>query len=343
MYEEGHRGFSLRSIIIKLLLIVIIIFLIIWLFPTKNYVKNLINQKLSTNANQVFNTNIETMKDAAINYYNGDRLPSKKGDSRTLTLKEMTDKKLLVSFTDSNGKRCNVNDSYVKVTKNDDDYSLKVNLVCKDKKAYINSYISGSSCTNEVCSKKKLTEESEEVNEKETSETQETSEKQENKDTKKNEKSNNVATSNEQCEYVKKTNGYYNYSAWSNWSLEPVQSTNTKEVQTKQERVETGTVLIQEGTTKHTQNPKKVTLSKNGRTYIKYVCPSDFDNGGSYDNYVTCVKTMPNYVNKTTYRNATFYRYRTKTYINGKSEYKWGSCNDNNLTKNGYIATGNKK
>ena len=150
MYEEGHRGFAFKSIIVKLLLIVIIVFLIIWLFPTKKYVKNIIDQRLGTNENRIFNANIETMKNAATSYYNGSRLPEKNGDSRTLTLREMIDKNLLMNFTDSNGKKCNTEDSYVKVTKNEDDYSLKVNLVCKDKKGYINSYINGKSCTNEV-------------------------------------------------------------------------------------------------------------------------------------------------------------------------------------------------
>ncbi len=70
---------------------------------------------------------------------------------------------------------------------------------------------------------------------------------------------------------------------------------------------------------------------------------SDFDNGGVYNNYVTCVKTMPNYVNKPTYRNATYYRYRTKTYINGGNDYKWSNCNDGNLKASGYSLTGNKK
>ena len=323
MYEQGHRGFAFKSIIVKFLLIVVIIFLIIWLFPTKKYVKNLIDQKLGTTVNQTFNNNIETMKNAALNYYNGDRLPNKNGETRTLTLKEMLDKNLLVSFTDSNGKKCNLEKSYVKVTKKDEDYSLKVNLVCTDKKAYINSYINGASCTNEVCSKKKITETSEENN--------------------KTNDSSEVANSTSECQYVKKTNGYYKYGEWSNWSLDPIQSSNNIEVQTKQEKIQTGTILTEEGTVKHTQNPKKVTVNNNGKTSIKYVCPSDFDNGGVYDNFITCIKTMPNYVYKPTYRNATYYQYRTKTYVNSGADYKWSNCEDNDLKSRDYTLTENKR
>ena len=141
MYEQGHRGFAFKSIILKILLIVVLIFLIIWLFPTKSYVKSLIDQKLGTSTNQIFNTNIETMKKAAEAYFNGDRLPEKDDESKTLTLKEMVDKNLLVDFTDGNNKKCNYKKSYAKVTKTKSDYKLKVNLACTDKTAYIYSYI----------------------------------------------------------------------------------------------------------------------------------------------------------------------------------------------------------
>ena len=106
MYEEGHRGFAFKSILLKLLLIIMIVFFIIWLFPTKNYVKNLIDQKLTTSTSQVFTTNIENMKNAATSYFSGNRLPSKEGVSKTLTLKDMIDQKLLVEFKDSNNKKC---------------------------------------------------------------------------------------------------------------------------------------------------------------------------------------------------------------------------------------------
>lgn len=84
MYEEGHRGFAFKNILLKLLLIVIIVFLIIWLFPTKSYVKNLIDQKLKTGYNQTFRDNIVTIKEAAVDYFNGDRLPSETGDRKSV-------------------------------------------------------------------------------------------------------------------------------------------------------------------------------------------------------------------------------------------------------------------
>ena len=88
---------------------------------------------------------------------------------------------------------------------------------------------------------------------------------------------------------------------------------------------------------------EKVTVIKNGTKQIVYVCPSDFDNGGSYNSFVTCVKTMPNYVTKNTYKNVTYYRYRDRTYKNNNNTYKWSSCNDSSLTSQGFVATGKTK
>lgn len=331
MYEEGNSGFIFKNILLKLLFIVVIIILIIWLFPTKNYVKNLIDQKLNTSKEVVFNNNINNMKDAAKSYFTLDRLPSKEGESKTITLKEMVDKKLLVDFKDANGKKCDYENSYATATKNKSNYSLKVNLACKDKSDYINSYIDDAS---EVYSKKKLADNS---NKQTTNEEK----KQEETNKQSTEETNKEEDNNTECQYVKASGGYYsNYGAWSNWTTTKIYSSNSRQVETKQDKVQTGTILEQDGTYKHTQNPKKVTITKNGTKTIVYVCPADFDNGGSYNNFVTCIKTMPNYVNKPTYRYVTYYRYRDRQYINSNNIYKWSSCNDNNLTKDGYKATG---
>lgn len=331
MYEEERSGFAFKDIILRLLFIVLLIFIVIWLFPTKNYVKNLIDQKLGTSNNQVFNTNIETMKDAALAYYNGSRLPEEEGKTKKLTLGEMLNKNLLVEFTDSKGKKCDNKKSYVEVTKNKTDYSLKVNLACTDKTAYINSYIgSYEYCTSDVCEKKKLTENKEE----------QTSNNPEEQSSSSN---STGPETNNQCQYVKTTSGWTNYGNWSAWTTNKVSSSNSRQVQTKTEKVKTGTVVEQSGTYKHTQNSKKVTVIKNGTKQIVYVCPSDFDNGGSYNSFVTCVKTMPNYVTKNTYKNVTYYRYRDRTYKNNNNTYKWSSCNDSSLTSQGFVATGKTK
>ncbi len=155
MYEVNNREFGFKNIVLKLLAIVIAIFIIIWLFPTKGYINSQIDKKIGTSENQVFNNNISIIKDAALGYYNGDRLPESDGDKKQMTLKEMLDKNLLTEIIDSDGKTCDTTKSYVEVTKEKEDYKLKVNLTCKNQGAYVISYFGAYDyCTSDVCEKK---------------------------------------------------------------------------------------------------------------------------------------------------------------------------------------------
>lgn len=311
MYEENQSTFRFKGIILKILLILLVIFIIIWLFPTKDYVSNLINQKLGTSKEQVFNNNVNTMKNAALSYYNGSRLPQNNNDTAKLTLKEMLDENLLIEFTDSKGKKCDTKKSYVEITKNKEDYKMKVNLTCSDKEAYIVSYIGlYDYCAGGVCEKKKLTE---------------------------NEETNESQTTNE-CKYVKTNGGYYtNYGNWSNWTANKINKTNTRDVQTKQEKVQTGVTTVKTGTTTSKANPKKITYS-NGA--VIFECSSEYDNAGRYMSPKYCIKTTPKYEQRAVYKMQTYYRYRDRKYINKNDDYKWDSCDNSELTQKGYTKTG---
>ncbi|MBQ9011753.1 MAG: hypothetical protein IJ093_03800 [Bacilli bacterium] len=317
MYQERQSGFIFKNIILKLLLIVIIILVVVGLFPTKKYVENLLDQTNGTTSSIVFNSNLQTMKDAALSYYNGKRLPDK---SDTLTLKQMLDKNLLTEVKDSNNKTCDTNKSYVTVTKNEDDYTLNISLTCNKKTKKIVSYFgSYNYCTSSVCEKKKIINET-----------------QENPN---NSGSKDVSTKEEECLYTKSSNGTYKYTNWSDWTTEKISPSQTREVETKVEKVKVGTIDEAVGTTTITQSPKKVTAKKNGNIFVVYVCPADFDNGGSHNNPVVCTKTVTKYEAKDAYKNILYYRYRDKSYVNAQSDSKWSNCNDSTLINNGYTNT----
>ena len=118
----------IRDLLVKVLLIVIFIFLLMYLFPMPN---------LSPFYSSIFNDNIQTMKDAAEDYYTTERMPKEVGKSTKMTLKEMVDKKLIIPFVDKDGKKCDSEKSYVEVTKNKDEYELKVSLTCGKESNYI--------------------------------------------------------------------------------------------------------------------------------------------------------------------------------------------------------------
>ena len=140
MYEEGkkHLDINWGSLIIKLLIFALVIFLACWIFSkianskktnTKN---NGVAQTTTTTKNPEddFETNLDKMKSVAYEYFTKSRLPEKVGSTEKLTLEEMLDKKLLLDFTD-NGKSCDLKDSYIQATRTlEDNYALRINLTC---------------------------------------------------------------------------------------------------------------------------------------------------------------------------------------------------------------------
>lgn len=147
-YEE-KKGFPFRDFLLKLVLIIVFVLLLLWLLPIPN---------MKGINNTIFNANVQTMKDAAINYFTDERLPKNVGDKVTLTLKEMLDLKLLLPFTDKNGETCDINKSYVTLEKLDTEYLMTVHLKCKGQEDEIKVHLGCYTyCTSAICEKKEET------------------------------------------------------------------------------------------------------------------------------------------------------------------------------------------
>ena len=252
MYEERER-FSFKDVILQIVLVVLFVFLLLWLFPTKSYVDKKLENGLDPLYNQMFSQNVNTMKEAAISYFTTSRLPKKIGDKETLTLGDMLDKKLLIPFLDSNNKQCSLTDSYVEITKMDDEYILKVNLSCSDNSDYILVHLGCYSyCENGLCEKK---------------ETTQTVTKPSKPVVKP------AVTKNYEYEYELVIDGKWgDWSNWSEWSTTKVDKTDYRNIKTKQEEVVTGTETIKVGTT------TKIT---NAKENISYYCPKGYTQKGT--------------------------------------------------------------
>ena len=158
MYEERREKFSFRSFFLTILLVLLFVFLMLWLFPTKWDLEKLDRaydlDRISVLYDEVFANNIARMKDAAIGYFTNERLPKKIGETKKLTLKEMYDLHLVLKMKDIDGNECHTTKSYVEITKYDEEYRLKVNLSCGDQEDYIIVYLGCYSyCSNGICEK----------------------------------------------------------------------------------------------------------------------------------------------------------------------------------------------
>lgn len=257
MYSEDKKGFSVRDILIQLLFIILFVFILVWLFPTKSSLNNQydgINNKLDILTSTLFNTNIKTMKDAAVSYYTTARLPQALKDVERMTLKQMLDEKLLVEFVDGNGNSCDTTKSYVEVIKLEDEYQMKINLSCTDKDAYIIIHLG----CYDYCSATGVCEKKEEIKITENKKTT--------------------------CsyEYEKVTNAKWgDFGSWSGWTTTKVAETDYRKVETKTEKVLSGSEQIQTGT-------KVETISASGNTST--TCPTGYTRSGE-----SCVRNATGY------------------------------------------------
>ena len=167
MYTEDYenRGFPFRDFLLKLILIIIFVFLLVWLLPkfiapkvienmNSNTTTSIESEEISALGSQIFNENLNAMKEAAIAYYTDERLPKEVGESDKMTLSDMIGKKLITALIDRNNKACDVDESYVKITKADDEYILKVNLKDSEKEDYILVHLGCYTyCDTYVCEK----------------------------------------------------------------------------------------------------------------------------------------------------------------------------------------------
>lgn len=161
MYTEDYenRGFPFRDFLLKLILIIIFVFLLVWLLPKFIKPATIENKKTQTEitaiSSQIFNDNLIKMKEAAISYYTDERLPKEVGEYKEMTLREMISHKIITPLVDKNNKAVNVDKSYVKITKADDEYILKVNIKDSEKEDYILVHLGCYTyCDSYVCEKK---------------------------------------------------------------------------------------------------------------------------------------------------------------------------------------------
>lgn len=160
MYEERKEKFSFKSFFLTLLLVLLFVFLMLWLFPTKSYVDEKLQstydlERLEVLYDEIFANNVARMKDAAIGYFTNERMPQTVGESKKLTLQEMYDLHLVLKMKDKDGKPCDTEKSYVEMTKYTEEYRLKVNLSCGSQEDYIIVYLGCYNyCSNGICEKR---------------------------------------------------------------------------------------------------------------------------------------------------------------------------------------------
>ena len=325
--EENFRGrFPLRDILLKVIVVIIFIVLLAWLIAKILGPNNQVS-KDTTKYDEVFNANIKIMEDAALTYYNTENLPKEVGDVSELSLRDMINNSLIDAFTDADDKACDVNDSYIRLTKNNEDYTLRVSLKCNEKEDYTLTKVGEYEyCENTICkedtSKNKEEEKKEDDTPKEEVEIKE-------------DNNSNTSTTN---------NGAISY----NYNNSTTTNNNTTNTQTPSNDNKTSTTV--------TYEYKKVTapvLSRwsswsdwivNTKNYTSIMCSSTDTNCLREVQTISNREKIGTYKGQPVYATVYYYSYRTRRLISsGSTDIKWSTYNDTNLLNNGYTYTGNKR
>ena len=292
MYEERRNDFSFKDVILQLMLVVLFVFVMIWLFPTKNYLKeNFVGKEELTSEiamqlqplyGRLFTDNVESMRDAAQGYFTNERLPKKIGDSVTITLEEMEEKKLVIPFKDSNNQSCDINKSYVQVTKMSDEYQMKVQLTCSDYSDYIIVYMGCYDyCDGAICEEKPET-------------------TTPSKPVTPSEPETPVVNKKYEYEYKLVTkNTYSNWGPWSNWSTTKVTADTLRQVEIDKRNELTGykteTYYDYETTIEYREQTTKVQVGTTSKPVGTKVIDTKPATGGS-----TSKKQYTNAIKNTT-------------------------------------------
>ena len=245
MYEDRRETFSIKDLFLQLLFIILLVFILIWLFPTKGYLEKKLdgievglNEKLQPLYTRLFTDNILTMKDAAKSYFTTPRLPQQVGDKVKMTLEEMYEKGLLLELVDSNNNACDAKKSFIEITKTEDEYELKASLSCSDKEAFIIEHLG----CYDYCNGRLCTKEESRTNQVKTY----TCKVINGQYWGSNATVVDVATYNAQCnkpvdkykyEYVKTIGGTCKFGAFGEWTTNKIEANDNTKVETKTEKV----------------------------------------------------------------------------------------------------------
>lgn len=149
-YEE--RGFSLKKILFRFLIIVIIVVLIIYLM-VKVIMPNLDSKKSTnskTNSSEIMEKNSNIIKSAVISYYDDKEIPLEE----KITVNQMINEGIITTLKEDKNNKLDHKNSFIEITKTDSDYALKINLKTASNEKYYVVYFGAY----EYCEDKKLCE-----------------------------------------------------------------------------------------------------------------------------------------------------------------------------------------
>ncbi len=315
---------KLRTIIFNILVILTLVFIYIFFFPKKSYVKSKVENGLNDIAESTFNQNIESMKISGNEYFAS-------RENGTVTLQQLIDEGLSAELIDSKGESCNTA-SYIEK----DDTKMKIHLECTDK---TEDKIISLTDDKFLCIYQY--EKTIEGGYTEWSEWSEWQIEQVEKDD-----LTNVETQTRQ-EPDGKVKEQRSRQESTPATSKPACPNGTIDVGNKKCKIrkEVGTIDLQrkkcpDNTTKYEYEQigdkcKKYEIYYIDQSSTAPTCPQGYSLSGN-----TCYKTVYYEEEVDKYKDVTYYRYQTRKRTNAKTDIKWSTKDNQELLNQSYIMVG---
>ena len=135
MYEQNNVSYNWFKIGLRILVVILAVLLSFKIiFIIKENKTNVIEK-------DEMQEKINLLEKVGKKYFTNDLYPKKVGDSISITLEELIEKELIEEIKDTKGNLCDIKNSYVKVTRLDEEFQMKSYLVCDNFEDYKNSFV----------------------------------------------------------------------------------------------------------------------------------------------------------------------------------------------------------
>ena len=131
MYQE-EKNVSIVKIILRIILFILIFILVYKLISL------IINNSKKNKEDTVFNDNINLLKDTGVKYAQDKNFNLNVGETKKISLKEFNNSNLVQEIKDKDNQPCSKEESYVEISRLENEYKIKVYLLCgtEDKDIY---------------------------------------------------------------------------------------------------------------------------------------------------------------------------------------------------------------
>lgn len=320
---------KLRTIIFNVLVILTVIFIYLFFFPKKSYVKEKLENESNAIIEQTFKENINNMKIAGETYFDS--------NDGTITLQQLMENNLIAELKDSNNEACD-SSSYIEKSDN----IMKIHLNCKDKSGekFVNLSDGKFLCIYQY--EKKTQEgytewsnwsdwqqepvEANDLRNVETEIRKESDGKKIVEDTReetiaatyhKSEGCAEGTPSNGKC-LIKQETGEIQATKNNKGAYKCPENTLSKEYELQGTTCKIFSIYY-----------------KNKTTTSYYTCPNDYRLQGT-----TCYRTISNNREEETFKDVTYYRYQTREIQEAKTDIKWSIKDDQELLNQSYTMVG---